>query len=363
MTEYIPQLRATAPTALDTLTRCRNLVLPTLRESVGRLHPWVGEMAAFAFGWCDETNATRGHGGGHGGGKALRPALALLTAEVVGAAAETAVAGAVAVELVHAFSLVHDDIMDGDEQRRHRTTTWKAFGVGPAVLTGDALLALALDALAHIAGQLPPMTRSAAMDLLSAALIELVNGQAADITFEWRPWTGPDAVTVEEYTAMAARKTGSLLGCASALGALLGGAPSEVVAAMSLMGRDLGTAFQAVDDLLGIWGDPAVTGKPVFNDLRMRKKTLPVISALAAGTVPTQQLAELLAIPVDTPDAEWRLRRAAALISDAGGQSRTVALARRHLDRALRAIEDAAVDRTAAAELIMLSEFTVNRTH
>ncbi|MGH3822783.1 MAG: polyprenyl synthetase family protein [Pseudonocardiaceae bacterium] len=362
MTEYTPQLAATAPTALDTLARCRDLVLPALRETVDRLHPWVGQMAAFTFGWCDKNGALRAHGGRSGGGKALRPALAVLAAEAVGASAEAAVAGAVAVELVHAFSLVHDDIIDGDEQRRHQDTVWKAFGVGPAVLAGDALLALALDTLAHTAGPLAPATRSAAMSLLSASLVELANGQAADVTFERRPWTGPDAVTVEEYNTMAARKTGSLMGCATALGALLGNAPSKVVTAMSLMGRDLGIAFQAVDDLLGIWGDPTVTGKPVFNDIRQRKKTLPVVSALASQNV-SLQLADLLAIPMDTQDTERTLRQAAALISEAGGRSFTTAQAHRHLDRALRTLRDTAVDEAAVAELITLSEFVVNRTH
>ncbi|ONH34242.1 polyprenyl synthetase family protein [Protofrankia sp. BMG5.30] len=379
MSEYTPPLRVTSPAALDTLARCRDLVLPALRETIDRLHPWLGRMASFTFDWCDSdgTPTVRGTGnnsgggnsgggngnGGGGGGKALRPALAVLAAEAVGAPAQAAVAGAVAVELVHAFSLVHDDIMDGDERRRHRATAWKAFGVGPAVLAGDALLALALDTLAHSTGRLAPATRSAAMSLLSTSLVELVNGQAADIAFEYRPWTGPDAVTVEEYRTMATRKTGSLLGCASALGALLGGAPPEMVTAMSLVGRDLGTAFQAVDDLLGIWGDPAVTGKPVFNDLRLRKKTLPVICALAGSTASAQQLADLLAMPLDTPDAEWTLRRTAALISKAGGRSFTTAQAHLHLDRALRTLDSAAMERTAAAELITLSEFVVNRTH
>jgi geranylgeranyl diphosphate synthase type I len=361
MTEYTPHLPAAAPTALDTLTRCRDLVLPVLRETVDRLHPWVGQMAAFAFGWRDKNGAPRARGSSSGG-KALRPALAVLAAEAVGASAETAVAGAVAVELVHAFSLVHDDIVDGDEQRRHQDTVWKAFGVGPAVLAGDALLALALDTLAHTADQLAPATSAAALDLLSTSLVELVNGQAADVTFEDRPWTGPNAVTVEEYNTMAVRKTGSLMGCASALGALLGGGSSEVVTAMSRMGRDLGVAFQAVDDLLGIWGDPAVTGKPVFNDIRQRKKTLPVVSALASEKVPLQ-LAELLAMPVDTPDAEWRLRRVAVLISEAGGRSFTTAQAHQHLDRALWTLHDAALDSAATVALSTLSEFIVNRTH
>src|SRR5262245_53165629 len=103
-----------------------------------------------------------------------------------------------------------------------------------------------------------------------------VHGQSQDVAFETRPWRGPQAVTVEEYCSMATRKTGALLGCAAAVGVLLGGGSPALATAMRQMGRHLGLAFQAIDDLLGIWGDPEVTGKPVWNDLQQGKKTLPV---------------------------------------------------------------------------------------
>lgn len=258
------------------LTRCRDLVQPALKSAVNRLHPRPRRMVAFSFGWCD----VDGTSVADGGGKGVRQALAVLSAEAVGASAQAAVDGAVAVELVHAFSLVHDDIMDGDEQRRHRASLWKAYGTGPAVLAGDALFALAIQTVANASNK----HACAATSHLAAALIQLVNGQAEDIDFATRPWTGPDAVGIDEYRAMAEHKTGALLGCASAIGAVLAGAPKHTVDALSAAGRHLGLAFQAIDDLLGIWGDPAVTGKPVFNDLRQRKKTLPMIAAIGSGT-------------------------------------------------------------------------------
>jgi geranylgeranyl diphosphate synthase type I len=175
---------------------------------------------------------------------------------------------------VHAFSLLHDDIMDGDTSRRRRPTVWAAYGTGPAVLAGDALFALAVETLAVEAAG-PQAVR-----LLSVALQDLVRGQADDLLFATRPWTGPERVRPDEYRTMAEHKTGALLGCAAALGALLGGAPPATVAALDRAGRHLGIAFQVVDDLLGIWGDPAVTGKPVYGDLREHKKTFPVLAAL-----------------------------------------------------------------------------------
>ncbi len=308
----------------EILARSRRLVDPALQNAVARLHPGPGRMAAFSFGWVESDGTPRGAANGKG----VRPALALLSARAAGAPAETAVPGAVAVELVHAFSLVHDDIMDGDERRRHRETVWKAYGIGPAVLGGDALLALAVDTLARAGGA----QTGSAMLHLSAALVELVHGQAEDADFESRPWNGTDAVTVEQYCAMAVGKTGSLLGSAAAVGALL----------------------EAVDDLLGIWGDPEVTGKPVFSDLRRGKKTLPIVAATRAAP----GLSELLAA---RSDDEATLRRLAGLVEDAGGRGFTDELAARELERALDIINTSGLDGAAARDLTALSRFLVHR--
>lgn len=235
----------------------------------------------------------------------------MLGAEAAGGSGADAVLGAVAVELIHTFSLIHDDIMDGDETCRRLPTLWKAYGTGPAVLAGDALFALAVSTLAEAPGP----GGAAAVRQLAGALGDLVNGQAQDLLFESRPWTGPGAVLPHEYRSMATHKTGSLLGCAAALGAVLAGAPASTVEALDLAGRHVGVAFQAVDDLLGIWGDPQVTGKPVHSDLRRLKKTYPVLAALSADHPAARRLEALLtsAGPLDDLTA----RRAAELIDEA----------------------------------------------
>ncbi|MBX7554627.1 polyprenyl synthetase family protein [Streptomyces sp. NPDC004232] len=330
------------PSAPEVLSRCRELVLPALRDAVAGLHPWVAEMAAYSFGWCEVGGAPAAASGGKG----VRQALAVLGAEAAGADGRAGVPAAVAVELVHAFSLLHDDIMDGDGTRRRRPAVWKAYGTGPAVLAGDALFALAVESLAR-APQGPGAVR-----LLSAALADLVRGQADDLLFATRPPTGPERVTPAEYRAMAEGKTGALLGCAVALGAALGGAPEAAVGALEQAGRQLGIAFQLVDDVLGIWGDPAVTGKPAGGDLRERKMTYPVLAALASPVA--RGLPELLGRPE-------RAEEAAALIEAAGGRTAALAQARRHTGAARAILADVPLAAKAAGELRTLLDHLAGR--
>lgn len=334
------------------LRRCRELVRPALVEAVGQLHPWTGEMAAYALGWRDEAG-TPDPGGSEG--KGVRQALTVLGAEAVGADGGVAVAGAVAVELVHTFSLMHDDIMDGDGLRRQRPAVWKAYGTGPAVLAGDALLALAVQCLAEAPG---PWTGDA-VRLLCGTLNALVSGQAEDLRFERLPWSGPDAVRMDQYRSMAEQKTGALLGCAVALGAVLGGAPAGTVGVLERAGRHLGVAFQAVDDLLGIWGEPAVTGKPVHGDLRLRKKTYPVLAALAGDGPAARELGVLLESPGPLDGAA--AAHAAVLVEEAGGRAATRAEARRHLDAARHALPGGGLAPGAAGELDALFASLLDR--
>ncbi|MGW2822869.1 polyprenyl synthetase family protein [Streptomyces sp. NPDC001443] len=333
-----------ASPASHVLDRCRALVDPALREAVGRLHPWLGEMAAYSFGWCEVGGAPAAGSGGKG----VRQALAVLGAEAAGAPAGTGVPAAVAVELVHAFSLVHDDIMDADATRRRRPTVWKAYGTGPAVLAGDALFALAVETLAAAPGG------PGAVGPLAAALRDVVRGQADDLLFAERPWTGRHGVRPAEYRAMAEAKTGALLGCAAALGARLGGAPPSTAAALDRAGRQLGVAFQIIDDVLGIWGDPAVTGKPVHGDLRERKKTLPVLLALDAPAPAARRLAALLAADGDAEEA-------AELVERAGGRGAALAEAGRCVAAVERALGGAELREPAVAGLRSLLGFLVDR--
>ena len=218
----------------------RDLVSPAIEAAIGRLTPDVRVVAAYHFGFADaEGNPTGG-----GSGKTLRPALALLSARATGASPERGVTAAVAVELVHNWSLLHDDIMDGDTERRHRPTAWTVFGIGAAILAGDALLALAQDMLLEDGTPQGPW----AARCLSAAVQRLIAGQGADLAFEKR-----DDVTLTECLEMAGNKTAALMACACSIGAVHLGAPPTLAMALAGFGAHVGQAFQLTDDLLGIW--------------------------------------------------------------------------------------------------------------
>jgi geranylgeranyl diphosphate synthase, type I len=337
----------TTPT---TLHRSRDAVTPALRAALQRLDPTCRAQASYHLGWTDEA----GLPSGASGGKAVRPALALLSAEAAGAAPEVGVPGAVAVELVHNFSLLHDDLMDGDLERRHRRTVWAVWGASSAILTGDAMLALAQEVLLDSAS---PFAIQAAR-LLATATRELIRGQVLDLAFERRA-----GVSLAECQDMAAGKTGALLSASAAIGAVLAGAPPSTVDALAEFGSQLGLAFQLIDDVLGIWGDPAVTGKPVFSDLRARKKSLPVTYVLAQGGARAVELAGWLAAPerVGEPPDEAQLRRVAGLIASAGGRDWAVAEAGRRMVLGESALDSVVVPERPRDELVALGRFVVDR--
>ncbi|SDL58294.1 geranylgeranyl diphosphate synthase, type I [Glycomyces sambucus] len=277
-----------------------------LRAAAARLPAPAARITAYHYGWTDEAGAAVDANSG----KALRPLLTLLAATAVSGDWRDAVPAAVAVEMVHNFSLIHDDIIDRDHLRRHRPTAWKAFGVNDAILVGDALHALAFECLAEAGGE----RAAAGAGLLAQTVRALIEGQLADTRFEDR-----DQVDLAECVAMSEAKTASLMGCATALGALFGGGTPEQVEALRDFGFRLGLAFQHVDDLLGIWGDPAVTGKAVYSDLRNRKKSLPVTAALGSGHADALELARIYR--ADGPLDDQGLRRAADLVESCGGRT------------------------------------------
>jgi geranylgeranyl diphosphate synthase, type I len=329
-----------------TLLRTREAVDPALRAAVDRLDPESRRLARYHFGWTDAI----GRPTADNAGKAVRPAFALLSAQAAGAGWQVGLPGAVAVELVHNFSLLHDDLMDGDVERRHRTTVWALAGAPAAILCGDAMLALATQVLLDV-GTLDAVE---AARLLAASTQELIRGQYDDLAFESR-----NDVTVEECLVMAAGKTGALLACSAAIGAVLAGAPAATVTALSTYGAELGLAFQLVDDLLGIWGDPRATGKPVGSDLRARKKSLPISWALTRGGVAGAELAGWLAS--EGPDSDEEIAAAAALVEAAGGRAWAAEEARRRLTVGEDALAAADLDDAARDELVALGRFIVTR--
>lgn len=253
-------------------------------------------MMRYHLGWADErlqpTDAPTG--------KRLRPLVALLVAEALGspAAPPTAVVPvAAALELLHNFTLVHDDIEDGDATRHHRPTVWSIWGEAQGINAGDGMHVIATLALldAQQAGLEPGCMLRLARRFAEASLV-ITEGQHLDLAFT----DAPD-VSVEEYLDMVERKSAALIGCAAAMGADAVGAPLGTVEAMQAFGIAVGLGFQVRDDVLGMWGAPGVTGKPT-SDLVRRKRTLPLLRALETSSA-TDRLALVSLLKAPGPSA------------------------------------------------------------
>ena len=235
-------------------------------------------------------------------------------------------------------------------QADDRPTAWSVFGAADAILAGDALHALALRQLTHDTH--PAATAATAR--LAACVIELCEGQHEDCAFETH-----SQVTLTECLAMAQAKTGALLGAACALGALYGTATPEAVEAMDGFGRAVGLAFQLADDLIGIWGDPAVTGKPAGSDLATRKKSLPVVAALASGSPAATELAALYRDPA--PMTAHQVRAAADAVDRAGARTWAHLQAAEHMSAAIDHLTRATPDLDGAEDLLTLAELATRR--
>lgn len=225
-------------------------------------------MMYYHLGWIDEDQPQLV------AGKRTRPIITLLVAAAAAGDWQAALPFAAAVELIHNFSLVHDDIQDDSDLRRGRATVWKLWGRAQAINSGDALFAFAHLALQRAAG-LPAGEVLRALRILDQTCIHLTTGQHYDMGFETR-----QSVSVDEYLSMIEGKTASLIATAAEFGALAAQASPAIQDQYREYGRHLGLAFQIRDDVLGIWGDPAVTGKSTATDILTRKKTLPVLFGL-----------------------------------------------------------------------------------
>src|SRR5437763_13803771 len=237
-------------------------------------HGFYG-MMRYHLGWVDErlepVAAARGKG--------LRAALLLLVNSAFGGDEATALPLAAAVELLHNFSLVHDDVEDRGAMRHHRPTLWSLWGAPLSINAGDGLFALA-----HVALLYSPLCQAAPdrfigiLRQFEETTLRLCEGQHLDMAFE-----SVDEVSVDEYVRMIAGKTAALIAAAAWIGARAAGATEEQAQAAHTFGRELGLAFQMQDDILGIWGDEAVTGKSAAGDIASRKKTLPVLLAMSCA--------------------------------------------------------------------------------
>lgn len=257
----------------STIAEMRAAVESRLQQSIKAL-PYGGverleRMFSYHLGWEGKGSGEKAQG------KRIRPVMVLLCCHALGGEWRNALPAAAAVELVHNFSLIHDDIQDVSSLRRGRETVWVKWGTAQAINAGDAMLTAAFMELDWLKDFYPAESVLAAQRILSTTIFNLCRGQTLDMEFETR---APDSL--DEYWRMVDGKTAALLSACARLGAVLSNADGLVCDEFAEFGRLLGRAFQAQDDLLGIWGDEAMTGKSAASDLLTGKKTLPVTYAL-----------------------------------------------------------------------------------
>jgi geranylgeranyl diphosphate synthase type I len=266
-----------------------------------------------------------------------------------------ALPAAVALELVHNFSLVHDDIQDGDTERRHRPTVWSLWGQPQAINAGDSLLVLGRRALLRLHDEgLPPPRVLAACRILDEACQELIEGQCLDLSFEEIPNVSPQACL-----EMMAKKTGALFEASLHLGALVGSDEETLAGRLARCGRLLGLAFQIRDDILGVWGASQVTGKPVAADIRRCKKSLPVVYALATAQDRTHQ--ELLRLYAQDSLNDGDVTRVVDVLEGLAARDYCQGLAEEHIAEALAELKGVAISPSAYRDFQELTAFLLER--
>jgi geranylgeranyl diphosphate synthase, type I len=300
-------------------------------------------MLAYHMGWEGE------HAGPVATGKRIRPLLVLLATGAAQGDWEKALPAAAAVELIHNFSLIHDDIQDGSDQRRGRPTVWKLWGTAQAINSGDAMFSLAHLTILRLSNTTNEHIAFQAARLLQETCLELTKGQYLDMSYESRT-----RLTIDDYWPMVSGKTAALLSTCTELGALVAGANPDTRSLYSKFGRSLGLAFQVQDDLLGIWGDAALTGKSTQSDLLTGKKSLPVLYGMSQNGKFARRWAE-------GPIQQEEVQHLARILEEEGAYSFTQRTSEELTEQALQALSEAKPAGEYASALIELANKLVNR--
>ena len=302
------------------------------------------DMLSYHLGWTGE------NAGPESTGKRIRPLLLLLTTASCGKDWKAALPAAAAVELMHNFSLVHDDIQDNSTKRRGRPTVWVNWGAPMAINVGDALFVMANLALTDLGNTFPADKTLAAIQILQRTCLDLTRGQFLDMSFE-----NQKEVKVEDYWLMVTGKTAALLSACCHIGAVLGHADEATEEAYRSFGHFLGLAFQVQDDILGIWGDENVTGKSTASDLIERKKSLPVL----VGLNKRGSFASLWNNQEITTD---NVEEAAKLLANESAYTYTHDIAKQMTDLAINSLREADPQGEAGDALMGLADKLLHRS-
>jgi geranylgeranyl diphosphate synthase type I len=334
----------------ESFTSYRDTVRVEIRKVIDSCPSVLCNMLRYHMGWQDE----HGHSCSRESGKFIRSNLCLLSCQAVGGDTSQVIPAAAAVELIHNFSLIHDDIEDASDERHHRATVWKLWGQSQAINAGDAMFTLAYLALLQLKGKgITDEKVASSIRMLSLACLQLCEGQYLDVEYENRLDT-----TTDDYLDMAGRKTAALFAVSTSLGAYLGSEDSKLVDFFHLFGKELGIAYQIYDDILGIWGIEESIGKSV-SDIFQRKKTLPVVYGLQNSEGEARKRLEKFYSQKSIEGED--IAEVTNILDQLDARDYAENLAEQHYQKALAYLEATGLDISRQAPLKEIACFLLNR--
>ena len=341
------------PSLPSMFDRYRSYLEDALADAVPPLehHP-INTLLRYHLGWSDQQGIPSPTPASQG--KALRPTLCMFACEAFDGQLDHAAPAAAALELIHNFSLIHDDIQDRGYERRHQPTVWAIWDTPRALVAGDSMQSLGDFTSIRAADSIPPATAIHVSALVTDSYLEMIEGQCRDLQFEQR-----ETIGTHEYLDMIALKTGALIRSSMVVGAVLGTEDSETLEGVARFGRAIGRLFQIRDDYLGIWGDDAITGKSTDSDIVQRKKSYPIVYAFQESTGSNRtELSRLYAKDIlDEPDVD----RVLDILEDIGAAAQTDALTESTAEEARASLAVLELPQWAATDAYNLIDFMANR--
>ena len=327
----------------------------TARQEHRAIAPLLWEIVDYVFGWDltpEQVVLSR-----KVSGKKIRPLFMALVAQTIGGDYRHVLPAGAALEFLHNFTLIHDDVMDKSPQRRHRPAVWTRWGTTQAINAGDALYALANLACVRLLNTgTPPGKVVRVLQTLSQACLQTAEGQILDVDFEAR-----EDVSPAEYVTMVSNKTGTLIEAAAAIGALLSTDDESVVQAYARFGRHLGIAFQIRDDYLGVWGDEARTGKSATSDIRERKKSYPALVGVERAR--DADGAGLRRLYAQESLSDQDIQAVLAILDRAGAATQTEQVAEHYFRTAMEELANTGIENEAQNLIRRYAAFLVQRTY
>ncbi len=327
-------------------------MLAIRREQVA-VAPILWEIVDYQFGWDLDDQAARRQISG----KKIRPLLMALVAQAISGDYHHVLPAGAALELLHNFTLIHDDVMDKSLERRHRPAVWTRWGNTQAINAGDGLYALANLSSARLLDQgMPPRRVVEMVRAMSQACLWTAEGQMLDISFETRA-----TVSTAEYITMITHKTGTLIEGAARIGALLSTDDETVIQSYAQFARQLGIAFQVRDDYLGVWGDEAQTGKSATSDIREKKKAYPFLAAVERASEADR--ATLLDLYAQETLSDADVQTVLAIFNRAGAAEQTDRVAEEYYTSALAHLDRTGIENDTQVTIRQLAAFLNQRAY